>query len=73
MSEEMKMLLNLTKEVAEYKTFFSMLTTKVDVADEKDRHYIDVDEIKPLMAAFKKNREVDVITFDNCPDTAYRV
>lgn len=70
MSEEMKMLLQLTKEVTEYKTFFEMLRTKVEAAEEKSSHYIYVDEIKPLIAA-KEKKEVDVITFDNCSEVAY--
>lgn len=71
MNEEMKMLLKLTEEVAEYKTFFSMLKTKVELSEEADRHYVNIDEIKPLVTAFNGNREINVITFDNCEDTAY--
>ncbi len=71
MNEEMKMLLKLTEEVAKYKTFFEMLATKVEESEKKDRHYLDIDEIKPLVDAFKRSKEIDVITFDNCEDVAY--
>ena len=71
MKEEMKMLLNLTKEVTEYKVFFEMLANKIDENKKMERHYMDIDEIKPLIDAFKRNKELDVITFDNCEDVAY--
>lgn len=73
MNEEMTMLLKLTEEVAEYRTFFDMLSTKVSVAEDKKRSYMEVDEIKPLMDAFnKRNKEINVIKFDNCDDVACR-
>lgn len=72
MNEEMKMLLKLTEEVAEYRTFFNMLSTKIEQSEDKKKYYMDVDEIKPLVDAFnKRNKEIDVIRFDNCDDVAY--
>lgn len=72
MNEEMTMLLKLTEEVAEYRTFFNMLSTKIEQSEDKKKSYMDVDEIKPLVDAFnKRNKEIDVIRFDNCDDVAY--
>ena len=69
MSEEMKMLLKLTEEVAEYRTFFNMLATKVEQNDLKNKYFMDVEEIKPLMDAFNKgNKELQIIPIEGGVD-----
>lgn len=61
-AEETKLLLRLVEENAKLETYFNVLATKVEIATKKDRSYIDVDEIKPLMDAFNRaNKEVDLI------------
>lgn len=72
MNGEMNMLLKLTEEVTEYRTFFNILSAKIQISEDKKRSYLDVDEIKPLVDAFnKRNKEINVIKFDNCEDVAY--
>lgn len=72
MNEEKRLLLKLIEENARYKVFFDLLSTKVIKEDSENRMYVHIEEIKPLVDAFEaRNREISVITFDNCEDTAY--
>ena len=70
--EVMNRLLKLTEEVAEYRTFFNVLSTKVTTAKDNKRIFVEVNDIAPIMEAFKKqDKDINIITFDNCEDMAY--
>lgn len=71
MSEEMKLLLKLTEENAKLKTTIRILKGKVIQAEKKDRNYVDIDEFLPVLNECVEDRELTVITFDNCGDAAY--
>lgn len=71
MSEEMTMLLDLTREVERLRA--SMTLVKATYEDKKKRGYSSADEENYLRVAglLEEEREVNAITFDNCGDVAY--
>ena len=61
---ETKVLLKLTRENAELQTFFNVLSARVEASTKRGNHYVDVDDIKPMMDAYNNShKEIDVISF----------
>jgi hypothetical protein len=67
MNEEAKIIVELTKANAVLTTYFKVLATRVDEATKSGHHFIDIDDIKPIMQ-FVHDKDLDVINFGGKDD-----
>lgn len=73
MNEEIKLLLKLTKENTRYETALKYMKaiSDNDVAKDYSGNISRDDFVAALRIAGIEEKEINVITFDNCEDVAY--